>query len=112
MYLINTGFLSHFLLTNYYVESCGTNICNKLNHIFFQRKYILKFSTDGAQLNNNQTAVQATVKLIDVDEEGKPLTESALPEYLQREICVYYFIGNKTNISFIPLTACILIIAI
>ena len=58
-----------------------------------QLKYIVKFSTDGAVLNNNRAAVQATVKIIDVDQCGKPLRESNLPAHLQKEICIYYFIG-------------------
>ena len=62
-------------------------------YLYFKRKYILKFATDGAVLNHNRNAVQATVKIIDVDENWKPHRETTLPEYLQREICVYYFIG-------------------
>ena len=53
----------------------------------------MKFATDGAVLNNNKGAVQGTVKIIEADEEGKPLSESNLPTHLQKEICVYYFIG-------------------
>ena len=54
---------------------------------------MIKFATDGAVLNHSHSAVQATVKILDVDDEGKPLRESLLPKYLQKEICVYYYIG-------------------
>ena len=55
----------------------------------------MKFATDGAVLNHSRTAVQATVKIIDVDDEGKPLRESKLPRHLQKELCVCYYIGLR-----------------
>ena len=61
--------------------------------LFFQRQYMVKFATDGAVLNHSRTAVQATVKIMDVDDQGKPLMESKLPKHLQKEICVCYYIG-------------------
>ena len=54
---------------------------------------MVKFATDGAVLNYSRTAVQATVKIMDVDDQGKPLMESNLPQHLQKEICVCYYIG-------------------
>ena len=59
---------------------------------------MVKFATDGAVLNRSRMAVQATVKLIDVDKNGKPLRESKLPKYLQKELCVYYYIGKNHQI--------------
>ena len=64
-----------------------------------QAKYILKFCIDGAVLTNSRGAVQATVKIIDVDENGHPLRESNLPDHLQKEICVYYFIGIVISVT-------------
>ena len=55
---------------------------------------MIKFCTDGAILNSTRNAVQATVKIIDVDIDGKPLRYTQLPQHLQKEICVYYFLGN------------------
>ena len=55
---------------------------------------MIKFSTDGAVLSNKRNAVQGTIKLIDVNREGKPLPTSQLPEYLQTEICVYLYLGE------------------
>ena len=67
-----------------------------MKYQFFQRRYILKFWTDGAVLSNRHNAVQGTIKLIDVDKEGKPLPTSQLPDYLQTEICIYFFLGTET----------------
>ena len=61
-----------------------------------QRKYILKFSTDGAVLCNKKNGVQGTMRLIEVNDEGKavPGKFSSLPDHLQKEICLYYYIGK------------------
>ena len=61
------------------------------------QRYMLKFSTDGAKLTNNSTGVQGTIKLMDVDHEGRPSLPTRLPERFHREICVFYFIGKVSN---------------
>ena len=75
---------------------------------FFQHKYLLKFSTDGYALTNLHGAVQACIKLMEVDNEWKPLgsNTSVLPKQLQSEICVFHYKGkevithdNNLNIS-------------
>ena len=64
-------------------------------NFWFQRKYILKFSTDGAVLCNKKNGVQGTMKLIEVNSDGKavPAAFSTLPEHMHKEICLYYYIG-------------------
>ena len=57
-------------------------------------RYIIKFSTDGARLTNNETGVQGTFRLLDVDEDGKPVLPTRLPDRFHREICLFYFIGK------------------
>ena len=55
----------------------------------------MKFSTDGAVLCNKKNGVQGTMKLIEVNSDGKaiPAQFSSLPEHLHKEICLYYYIG-------------------
>ena len=53
----------------------------------------MKYSTDGAVLSNKRNAVQGTIKIIDVDDDGRPLPETELPQYLQKEITMYYYLG-------------------
>ena len=60
----------------------------------FQRRYILKFATDGAVLTNTKNAVQAAIKLIPADSNGKIVVNETAPAYLDKEIMVYYFIGK------------------
>ena len=60
---------------------------------------MLKFSIDGSELTQIKGAVQACVRLLDVDDLGKPLTHSNLPLCLQQEICVLHYIGNTKYIS-------------
>ena len=60
---------------------------------------MVKFSTDGAVLSNKRNAVQGTVKIIDVDDNGRPLQLTQLPEYLQKEITMYYYIGKLLSLS-------------
>ena len=57
-------------------------------------QYIIKFSTDGAKLTNNDTGVQGTIRILDVDNDGKPLTPTRMPARFHREICIFYFIGT------------------
>ena len=40
-------------------------------------------------------AVQGTIKIIDVDEDGRPLPQSMLPQHLQKEITMYYYLGDS-----------------
>ena len=44
-------------------------------------------------MTNTKNAVQGSVKIIPADEEGKVLVDSDFPEYLDKEITVYYYIG-------------------
>ena len=62
--------------------------------VFAQRRYILKFATDGAVLSNTKTAVQGTIKLIPADVNGKVDASNDVPEYIQKEVKVYYYIGK------------------
>ena len=59
---------------------------------------MIKFSTDGAVLTRKRMGVQGTIKLIDLDPDGKPNLPSTLPDYMQKEICVYYYIGQGESI--------------
>ena len=58
------------------------------------KRYFLKFSTDGARLTNHYTGVQGTIRLLDVDDDGKVIVPSRLPGRFHREVCVFYFIGK------------------
>ena len=54
----------------------------------------MKFTTDGAVLSNTKNAVQGVMKLIPADESGKVLVLDSYPDYLGKEITLYYYIGN------------------
>ena len=58
-----------------------------------QRRYIIKFATDGAVLTNTKNAVQGTIKIIPATVDGKVLIDHDLPTYLDKEFTVYYYIG-------------------
>ena len=60
----------------------------------YQRRYILKFATDGAVLTNTKTAVQASMRLIPADVNGKVMMTQNYPDYLDKEITLYYYIGT------------------
>ena len=62
-----------------------------------QRRYLLKFATDGAVLTNTKSAVQGSMKLIPTDVNGKVLMDTAMPEYLDKEITLYYYIGTHLS---------------
>ena len=64
-----------------------------------QRRYILKFATDGAVLTNRATknAVQGTMKLIPADKDGKVIVDSNIPDYISKEITLYYYLGKYLN---------------
>ena len=55
----------------------------------------MKFATDGAVLTNTKSAVQGSMKLIPADEHRKVLLTNDLPEYLDKEVTLYYYIGIK-----------------
>ena len=59
---------------------------------------MLKFSIDGCALTQIKGAVQACVKLLDLDANGKPLFRSDLPLRLQQEICILHYIGMPLNL--------------
>ena len=59
----------------------------------FQKRYLLKFATDGAVLTNTKNAVQGTMKLMPSDVNGKVSENDCVPEYLDKEITLYYYIG-------------------
>ena len=65
-----------------------------------QRRYILKFASDGAVLTHTKNAVQATMKLIPADSTGKVDTSVKLPSYFNNEIILYYYIGINKYIYF------------
>ena len=58
------------------------------------RKYILKFATDGAVLTKTKNAVQGSMKLIPCDENGRVMVRHELYSFLDKEITLYYYIGN------------------
>ena len=58
------------------------------------KRYFLKFSTDGAKLTNSYFGVQGTIRILDIDPDGKVIVPSRLPERFHREICVFYFLGT------------------
>ena len=62
--------------------------------LIFQRRYILKFATDGAILTNTKGAVQGSMKLIPADINGKVIATDLVPSYLDKEITLYYYIGK------------------
>ena len=60
----------------------------------FQQKYIIKFATDGAVLTKTKNAVQGTMKVIPCDGNGKVLLDCNVYRELDKEITLYYFIGQ------------------
>ena len=65
-----------------------------------KRRYIIKFSTDGAILSKTKSAVQGTMKLIAADENGKVQVDHDLPQYFDKEITLYYYIGKFKYLDF------------
>ena len=61
---------------------------------YSQRKYILKFATDGAVLTKTKNAVQGSMKLIPCDENGRDMVRHEFYSFLDKEITLYYYIGN------------------
>ena len=49
---------------------------------------------DGAVLTNTKNAVQGTMKLIPADSNGKVSYVETIPDYLDKEITLYYYIGK------------------
>ena len=60
----------------------------------FQKRYILRFATDGAVLSNTKNAVQGAMKLIPANSDGKLLLNDQVPKCYDKEIILYYFIGK------------------
>ena len=65
--------------------------------LLFQKRYMLKFSTDGAMLTNKKNTVQGTIQIFQVKDGWIPIMKGSLPKYLNQELPVYYFIGTSTN---------------
>ena len=61
-----------------------------------QKRYILKFATDGAVLTNRSTknAVQGSMRLIPANVDGKVDVNCQVPDYLEKEITLYYYLGR------------------
>ena len=55
----------------------------------------MKFATDGAILTNTKNVVQGTMKLIPADNDGRVLLLDNFPSFVDKEITLYYFIGNN-----------------
>ena len=68
------------------------------NSSLLQRKYIVKFATDGAVLTKTKNAVQGTMKLIPCDEHWKVSIESNAYKKLDKEITLYYYIGEEFKV--------------
>ena len=78
---------------------CHVHVLVTWYFFLFQKKYLLKFSTDGAVLTKSAGAVQGTVRVFDVDDNWHPVRESKLPKEFQDEILIYYYVGMlKTNL--------------
>ena len=60
---------------------------------FFQKRYMLKISSDGAVLTKKKHGVQGTLRVLEVDENGRPLMKSNLPARFNKEILLFYYIG-------------------
>ena len=56
---------------------------------------MLKFATDGYALTNSDGAVQGCIKLMEVDDNWKPIPSkySILAKKFRSEICVFHFKG-------------------
>ena len=65
------------------------------------RRYYIKFSTDGAKLTKHFTGVQGTIWVMDVDDDLRVQFPTRLPGRFHREICVFYFLGMNTKIFII-----------
>ena len=54
---------------------------------------MLKISSDGAVLTKKKHGVTGTLRVLEVDEDGKPLLKSCLPKRFNKEILLFYYIG-------------------
>ena len=70
------------------------------HQIHLQKKYILKFATDGAILTKTKNAVQGTMKIIPCDENWRVLVNHPAYHHLDKEMTLYYFIGKEFLINF------------
>ena len=55
---------------------------------------MIKISSDGAVLTKKKHGVTGTLRVIEVDADGKPLLKSTLPKRLNKEILLFYYIGK------------------
>ena len=62
----------------------------------FQKKYLLKFSTDGYALTNLDGGVQGCVRLIQVKDDWHPVAKDniTIPSNLRTEICIFHLRGT------------------
>ena len=56
---------------------------------------MIKISTDGAILTKKKHAVQGTIRIMQVDQNKKPVHKSTLPDRFNKEILLFYYIGKK-----------------
>ena len=61
---------------------------------FTQRRYIIKFATDGAVLTKTKSAVQGTIKIIPATVHGQVVDYKLVPYQLHKEITLFYYIGK------------------
>ena len=95
----------HTMLHGYWAGgtfSTGKHSCGLIYCIYFQRRYILRFATDGAVLTNTKNAVQGAMKLIPATADGKVLMNAHFPKCYDKEIILYYFIGKVLLVKVMP----------
>ena len=56
---------------------------------------MLKISSDGAVLTKKKHGVTGTLRVLEVDGSGKPVLNSTLPKRFNKELLLFYYIGNK-----------------
>ena len=55
---------------------------------------MLKISTDGAVLTKKKHGVQGTLRVLEVDDNDKPVLQSTFPERFKKEILLFYYVGT------------------
>ena len=61
---------------------------------------MIKISTDGAILTKKKHAVQGTIRIIQVDDNNQPVKNSTLPDRFNKEILLFYYIGNNNSTTY------------
>ena len=56
---------------------------------------MLKISSDGAVLTKKKHGVQGTIRVLEVDDQGRPILKSSLPARFNKEILLFYYIGSQ-----------------